>query len=349
MPSYGLRGCYTAAITPLDDRGEIDEEGFSDLVDFQLSNGVRGIVVAGTTGEGPTVSYEENEKMLSIALNRGEGKAAIIAATGGNDTHKAKTMTLKCWEVGAKSALLVDPYYNAPSSIEIRKEYYEPIAKAVPDMTIIPYVIPSRTGTQLAPEDLALLARSCPNVKGVKDATSSAANAAAIRSLCGPGFWILSGDDDKTLGLMTDHRVLADGVISVISNIAPHLVVEMTEAALSKDFQRALNAERALKPLFELVTVKTEEFVDGRVVSVKARNPVPVKTMARLLGVPSGPCRPPLGKLTKTGFLRVLQGLRQVWRDNPEVLQPIEKAFGVSIEDRLYSPKYQEGLSYDGY
>jgi len=257
--------------------------------------------------------------------------------------------TLEAWDMGARAALLVDPYYNCPSSLEIRREYYEPVARAAGEMLIIPYIIPGRTGTQITPEDVALLAKACPNVKAVKEATGSSENAAMIRSLCGSPLSIMSGDDERTYNLMSDSRVMADGAISVMSNIAPRAVSDMVSATLKGDLEKAGALAAALKPLFEMVTIKTEEAVMGHLLTVKAKNPLPVKTMAAMLGMPAGRCRQPLGKMTRTGLKRVLVGLRAVWKQNPEILEPIEESFGVSVGDRLESLASMEGLYYEGY
>jgi 4-hydroxy-tetrahydrodipicolinate synthase len=344
-----LDGCITAIITPFGPDGNLDMDGLGEMADFQLRNGVGGIVVAGTTGEGPTLEHQEFLKALSLVLDHGRDRALSIANTGANNTRKALEATTQAWGLGARAALLVDPYYNCPSSLEIRREYYEPIARAASEMWLIPYVIPGRTGTQLAPEDISILAKAHPNIFAVKEATGSSENAAMIRSLCGHSFSILSGDDERTYSLMTNPNVKANGTISVMSNIAPRTVSDMVSAALRGDLATASSRATALKPLFELVTVKTEEQALGHSVTVKARNPVPVKTMAALLGMPSGGCRGPLGRMTKGGLDKVLMGLKTVWSHNPEILEPIEKAFGVSIADRLGSPASVVDLYYEGY
>ena len=344
-----LEGCITAIITPFREDGGLDVSGLSQLLEFQLKNGVSGVVVAGTTGEGPTLEHQEFVRALTMVLDGTSRRALVIANTGANSTRKALETTKEAWELGAKSALLVDPYYNGPSSLEMRREYYEPIAKEVSEMWLIPYIIPGRTGTQLAPEDVSILAKSYPNFVAVKEATGSTENAAMIRSLCGASFSILSGDDERTYGLMTDPNVKANGTISVMSNIAPRAVSDMVSAALRGDAGTAGSLAKALKPLFELVTVKTDEQALGHSITVKARNPVPVKAMAALLGMPSGQCRGPLGKMTKAGLNKVLTGLRTVWSQNPEILEPLEGAFGVSIADRISSPSSLAGLSYEGY
>jgi 4-hydroxy-tetrahydrodipicolinate synthase len=342
-----LDGCITAIVTPFGPDGLVNVDALDQLLEFQLANGVRGTVVAGTTGEGPTLDHQEFLKALAFVLERTGERGLTVASTGTNSTSRALAATVEARKLGAPAALLVDPYYNCPSSIEIRREYYEPIAEAVGDMVVIPYIIPGRTGTQIAPQDVALLVKKCPNVRAVKEATGSSENAAAIRALCGNSISILSGDDEKTYGLMADPLVRGEGAISVMSNIAPKAVSDMISALASRDIERADRLAASLKPLFELVTVKTEETVMGRPMTVKAKNPVPVKSIAAVLGMPAGPCRRPLGKLTKGGLAKVVASLRLIWERNPEVLEPIERGFGVDLGDRLESPTSLVGLCYE--
>ena len=211
---------------------------------------------------------------------------------------------------------------------------------------MIPYIIPGRTGTQLLPQDLAILAREYPNLQAVKEATGSAENARLTRKLCGPEFSIMSGDDDKTLSFMSDDLIVCSGAISVVSNVVPRAVEDLTEAALAGNLEEAERLATALQPLFAMVTVKSEENTAFGPVPVKARNPLPVKTMMNVLGMGVGPCRRPLGLVTKQALNHILEGLRKVWATNPEVLEPIEKAFDVSIDKRLRVAKSWDGLAY---
>jgi 4-hydroxy-tetrahydrodipicolinate synthase len=331
----GFRGCYTAIITPFNSDGGIDFSGLRALVEFQCNQRISGIVPAGTTGESPTLNWEDHNRVIETAFEARSGGVETIAGTGSNSTEESLEATRHAADLGISAALLVDPYYNGPSSLEIRREYYEPIARANPEVRLIPYVIPGRTGTQLLPQDLALLFKQYPNVSEVKEATGSLENARQTRSYCGRDFAILSGDDDKTLTLMRESAILASGVISVVSNITPKAVKDMVGAALSSNWPEAERLARVLRPLSDLVTVKADEQTPNGVVSFKARNPLPIKTMMNILGMPSGPCRRPLGKMTRNGLTMVLNALRQVWKDNPEVLRPIEGAFGVYLNQRI--------------
>lgn len=348
MPAT-LRGCFTAMITPFTSRHEVDLEWLKSLTRFQCENGISGIVPAGTTGESPTLDWDEHNRVIETVFHAAGPKVLTIAGTGSNSTEESLSATKHVRDVGIGAALLVDPYYNGPSSLEIRREYYEPIATAVPEVQIVPYVIPGRTGTQLLPQDLAVLSSRFDNVSAVKEATGSMDNARMTRQYCGPDFSILSGDDDKTMALMRDPAVGASGVISVISNIVPRAVADMVGAALKADWAEAARLAEALSPLFRLVTVKVDEVSPYGSAQVKARNPLPVKTMMNILGMRSGPCRKPLGRLPPRGLSAVLDAMRLVWEASPELLRPIEKAFDVSIDERLSESRKWDELAYEGY
>jgi 4-hydroxy-tetrahydrodipicolinate synthase len=214
---------------------------------------------------------------------------------------------------------------------------------------MIPYVIPGRTGTQLLPQDLGILASNYANVTCVKEATGNLDNARLARNYCGPNFSILSGDDDRTLSMMGDQAVRCSGVISVVSNVVPRGVQSMVQAALKGDWEEAQRLGGVLQPLFGIVTVKTEETTQLGPVAARARNPLPIKTAMQLLGMVNGPCRAPLGRMTKGGLYVVIEAIRKVWSASPELLQPVEDAFDVSIPERLATPRFWEGLAYDGY
>lgn len=347
--AYRFKGCYTAIVTPFDGGRSVDWEGLKALVEFQCAHGITGIVPAGTTGESPTLTWDEHNRVIETVFETARSRVETIAGTGSNSTDEALEATRHIANRGMRSALLVDPYYNGPSSLEIRREYYEPIAEAFPDIQLIPYVIPGRTGTQLLPQDLGILVSNYPNVSGVKEATGSLDNARLTRNYCGTSFSILSGDDDRTLALMSDQAIRCSGVISVMSNIVPAAIQSMVQASLSGDWQKAQSVATALQPLFSLVTIRTDESSQFGPVSVKARNPLPVKTMMNILGMTDGPCRPPLGRVTEKALETALHALRTVWASNPEFLEPIERSFDVSISERLQLPRYWEGLAYAGY
>jgi 4-hydroxy-tetrahydrodipicolinate synthase len=341
-------GCYTAIITPfLGDR--VDFRGLEQLVEFQIENGVTGILAVGTTGESPSLAWDEHHQVTAHVVKKIRGKGVGIAGTGSNNTQEALAATRHAVETGADAVLLVDPYYNGPSSLEIRREYITPIAAAFPGIDVIPYVIPGRTGAQLLPEDLGLLSREFKNVQTVKEATGNIENMQRTREVCGRDFTILSGDDALTYSVMTDPQIMAAGVISVISNIAPAAVSQMVDLLLKGRKAEAEKRMRLLEPLFNLVTVKTMEKTPFGEVVCRARNPLALKTLMAVLGMPAGGCRQPLGKMTPNGLQTVLSAAKTVFAADAQVFQPVADFFKVDIEARLNSPKFIAGLTYDVY
>lgn len=338
-------GCYTALITPMNRGRQIDYDGLQQLVDFQIKNGVKGILAVGTTGESPTLDWNEHNTVIEKTFEYA-GKTLTIAGTGSNSTQETIEATAHAYNAGIRAVLLVDPYYNGPSSIEIRKEYVEPVANRFPNVQIIPYVIPGRTGTQLLPQDIATLHSQFSNLRCVKEATGDLKNMELTRQVCGADFDILSGDDDKTYTMMISPDIQASGVISVVSNVAPNAVVDMVHYLLDGNEEAAAVIQQALQPLFSIVTVKTTEQTPYGPIACKARNPLAYKTLMNVLGMPSGPCRQPLGKMTRAGLEVVLSAARKVYEANPQVLEPIADYFDVDLKDRLYNEKFLEGLTY---
>ncbi len=343
-----LQGCFTALVTPFT-ADAVDYDGLTRLVEFQVTNGVTGILAVGTTGESPALSWDEHNAVIEHIARRVKGRCKCIAGTGSNNTAEALAATRHAAEDGVDAVLLVDPYYNGPSSLEIRREYVGPVAAAFPDMPIIPYVIPGRTGTQLLPEDLGLLSRDYPNLRTVKEATADLENMKRTRTCCGPDFSILSGDDGMTFSMMTDPAIAGGGVISVASNVIPGAVSRMVSLLREGKTDEAGALNRTLAPLFGLVAVKTTETSPLGEVTFKARNPLPIKTLMSVLGMPVGPCRRPLGRMTEKALDVVLEAGRSVFQAAPEVFAPIESFFGVDVEARLNMPTSWEGLAYGDY
>lgn len=341
-------GSYTAIATPFKN-GAVDYKSLEKLVDFQIQCGITGIVAVGTTGESPALNWDEHNKVTEVIAQKTNGKCICIAGTGSNNTAESLAGTKHAAEAGVDAALLVDPYYNGPSSLEIRREYVAPIAAAFPDLDIIPYVIPGRTGAQLLPEDLALLYQSYPNVGTVKEATANLDNMRKTRACCGPDYMIFSGDDALTYKMMTDPRIKAAGVISVVSNVVPGAVTEMVRLLNEGHQSQAETLMLKLEPLFNLVTIKTTEKTPYGDVQCRARNPLGLKTLMSILGMPSGMCRQPLGKMTRNGLKVVLDAARKVYMETPEILQPLADFFKVDIRERLENPAYREGLYYESY
>ena len=343
-----LSGCFTAIITPFKG-GAVDTEGLDALVDFQIKNNISGILAVGTTGESPVLTWDEHNQVVEKIAAKTKGKCTCIAGTGSNNTKESLMAARHAVEAGVDALLLVDPYYNGPSSLEIRREYVAPVARAFPDVQVIPYVIPGRTGAQLLPEDLALLFKEYKNVSTVKEATGNLENMKRTRACCGPDFTILSGDDGMTFDMMTDVQINAAGVISVLTNVAPGAVAQMVVLLAEGDAAGAKALLSALTPLFGLVTVSTTEKTPYGDVVCRARNPLAVKALMSILGMPSGGCRQPLGKMTRNGIEKVLSAARAVQKNNPEILAPVAEFFNVDIAERLETPAVWEDLIYKEY
>lgn len=339
-------GCYTALITPFDQTGALDSKGLEQLINFQIENAVTGILATGTTGESPTLKWEEHNNLITRVAQYTKNKCLTIAGTGSNNTQEALQATGHAAKAGFDAVLLVDPYYNGPSSLEIRKEYHEVIAKQYPDLSVIPYIIPGRVGAQMLPQDLAILAENCKNVSCVKEATGNLDNMKLTRKFCGPDFKILSGDDALVYSIMTDPDIMACGAISVMSNIAPKFLSQMVGLLNQGKADEALTLQNKIKPLLDLVVVITQEDSKFGQVSCRARNPLPVKTLMQLFGMPSGPCRQPLGKMTQKGFEILLNTTKNIQENAPEIFQPIADFFNVDIEKRLNDTMLHKSLWY---
>ncbi len=341
-------GCFTALITPFDHDNTIDHAGLERLVAFQIESGITGILAVGTTGESPTLNWDEHIETIDAVARQTRNRCICIAGTGSNNTAETLDATGHAVKSGCSAVLLVDPYYNGPSSLEIRREYVEPVARAYPETDVIPYVIPGRTGAQLFAEDLAILNEQFDNVGAVKEATGNLENMKHTRRCCGDDFLIFAGDDGITYDLMTDPAIAGAGAISVMSNIVPRAMTEMVQSILNGRPEAARDTYDRLRPLFEIVSVKTTETTPHGEVTCRARNPLPIKALMQLLGLPAGGCRQPLGKMTKNGIETVIDAARRVQQNAPEVLQPAAEFFNIDIEARLNNPKIDK-LIYSAY
>lgn len=345
-----IQGVWTALVSPFDADLALDMEGLERNIEFQISQGVDGVVPAGTTGESPTLNWTEHNMVILRALRRCRNRVGVIAGTGSNSTAETIESTHIVAEAGAHAVLMVDCYYNGPSSQELRDEYYAAVAAKFPRVTVVPYVIPGRSGTALSVEDLAILAARYPNINAVKEATGDLERMAKTRSLIGNDFSIISGDDDLTYTMMTEPGIKANGAISVMSNVVPGAMVKMVKCIASGDLTGAQAARDSIAPLLGIVTVKVDndrKLPNGEkvIVNDRYRNPLAVKTLMAGLGMPSGFCRRPLGKMTKAGVNIVRTAVRQVWDHNPEVLTPIRDFFGIDVAARIHQDSVWECLS----
>lgn len=215
-------------------------------------------------------------------------------------------------------------------------------------MPLIPYLVPARTGTRLEAQDLGLLARYFSNIRAVKEA-STPTNAARIRRICGADFSILSGEDSLNLELMQRGDIAANGAISVVANIAPAALQRMRTYIEAGQWREAEQIQQRLTPLCSIVQVETNEDSPLGPVCCRARNSVPIKMLMHLLGMPAGPCRAPLGRLTRRGLAQVRQAIRQVLDSDASILEPIERFFQVDIAARLADRTLDDLLAYTDY
>ena len=285
-------GALSAIITQFRD-GAIDEPALRDLIEWQIQNGVDGIVPCGSTGESATLTHAEHERVIRIAIEQARKRVPVVAGTGSNSTAEAIRLTTFAREAGADGALLISPYYNKPTQEGIVK-HYKTIAQSV-SLPLIVYNIPGRTGSNILPETLARLA-DVPNIVGVKEASGSMEQVSDIHRLCGERLTILSGDDSLTLPLMA---LGGKGVIAVITNIMPRETRELAAAALAGDFARARELHYRMLPLMRVLFLET--------------NPIPVKYAASLMGKCTAEMRMPLTTMSP-GPAEKLRGVMQEMR-----------------------------------
>ncbi|PIU18270.1 MAG: 4-hydroxy-tetrahydrodipicolinate synthase [Elusimicrobia bacterium CG08_land_8_20_14_0_20_44_26] len=342
-------GAWTALVTPFKEDLSIDWAGFKKNVEFQIREGISGLLPMGTTGESPTLDHNEHNEVNRKTFEYAGGACPVIAGCGSNSTAESIKAVDSAYKAGVRAALLIDCYYNGPSSFELRTMHYEVIVKKFPDVNFIPYIIPGRTGCELSPCDLAILARNCPNVNAVKEATGNIERMEIEGAILPDEFSILSGDDGLTLEMMMSPRIKAKGVISVMTNVAPGAISSMCAMLIKGKYGAAEEMSKKLKPLFDVITIKTTRKVEiegkSYTVSDKFRNPVPVKTMMNALGMPGGSSRPPLGKMTPAGILYLRSALSTVWKLSPEILKPIAEFYNVDIKSRLSDDAVWEALT----
>ena len=349
---FEARGAWTALVTPFGEGGSFDQDGFKQLIRFQIDQGITGVVPCGTTGESPTLTWQEHDQAVSVAAETSQGRIGVLAGTGSNNTAEAIRGTRDARSSGASACLLVDCYYNGPSSLELRTEYYQRVLDAVPDIPIVPYVIPGRSGCALAAEDLALLHLADPvRVPAVKQATGDMDRMRWDRELAGKTLAIMSGDDDMTLPMMADPVIQCSGVISVMANLVPKAISDMVAAQEKGDAGHAGEIAGKIGPILKLVVCKAHNvrtMPDGRKIEIedRFRNPVPVKTMMAGLGMIRPGGRPPLGKMSARAVELCRDALRQIYQDAPEYLDPIGRHFDVKIGARLEDDTVWSDLAY---
>ena len=278
LDKFMFTGTYTAIVTPFK-YGEVDETALNRLIELQIKGGVDGIVPVGTTGESPTVDYDEHINIIALAVKFACGKVKVLAGTGANSTKEAIYLTQRAEDVGANGSLQVAPYYNKPTQ-EGLFQHFRAVARTT-RLPVVLYSIPSRCGVEIGVETVRRLAAECKNIVGIKEAGGSADRVSALRAALGPKFEILSGDDSLTLPFMA---VGAQGVISVASNVVPREIAQMVNAFARGDVKRAGQMHAKWLPLFKDLFIET--------------NPVPVKAALAMMGVIEEEYRLPLVPLS---------------------------------------------------
>ena len=287
-----IQGAITALVTPMQNN-RVDEKGLVDLIEFQIQNGIHGIVPCGTTGESATLSFKEHKRVIELTVQTVAGRVPVIAGTGANNTLEAIELTESAKESGADAVLSVVPYYNKPSQ-EGLYQHFKTIADAV-DIPMLLYNVPGRTVTNMLPATVARLAQ-LPQVIGIKEACGSLAQISELLMLCPRDFVILSGDDFTALPSV---YMGGNGVISVVSNLEPGKMALLMEAAFKKDFD---TANRLHFQLFNLM---------GAMFCYPS--PAPAKKGLELMGkIASSEVRLPMVAMDAASLERLQHDMRQL-------------------------------------
>ena len=284
-----IQGVYTALVTPMRN-GEVDYDTLRKLVEMQIAGGVAGIVPVGTTGESPTLSYEEHAKVIETVIATANKRCQIIAGTGANCTREAIEMTQAAAADGADGTLQVTPYYNKPTQEGLYRHFSEVADKG--GLPVFLYNVPGRSGVAIAESTVARLAKNA-NVVAIKEAAGSVDRVSAIKNLCGDNITVLSGDDSLTLPMMS---VGATGIISVASNIIPAEMSEMVAAFLAGDVAKAQALHAKYYAFFR------DQFIET--------NPIPIKAAMAMAGLIEEEYRLPLCELSAASREKLANTMR---------------------------------------
>lgn len=273
MKKTVFRGAATAIVTPMNEKG-VDYESFGRLIDWQIGAGINALVIAGTSGEGSTLSDEEHREVLKFAVEKIAGRVPVIAGTGSNDTAYAVSLTKYACEAGCDAMLVVTPYYNKATQGGLVRSF-EVIADASTKPVIL-YNVPSRTGCNLLPKTCAVLADH-PNIVAVKEASGNISQIAELAAEAGDKLDIYSGNDDQIVPILSVGGI---GVISVLSNVAPRQTHDICQAWFDGDVAKAAKLQLEALDMIEALFCEV--------------NPIPVKTAMNLMGKNVGPLRMPM-------------------------------------------------------
>lgn len=259
-----FNGAFTALVTPFKN-GNVDEDAYRELIEWQIKEGIDGLVPCGTTGESATLSHDEHEAVIRICIEQANGRVPVIAGAGSNNTREAVGLARFAKQAGADAILLITPYYNKPTQ-EGLFQHFKAIAAEVSIPTIA-YNVPGRTGVNLVPATIARMYKEIPEVVGVKEATANLIQISDILELCDDQFTLLSGDDFTVLPTLS---IGGKGVISVVSNVIPKDMHELCAAFRAGDLKKARDLHYKMQELCRACFLET--------------NPVPVKTGLGMLG-----------------------------------------------------------------
>ena len=287
---HEYRGVYTALITPFTDLGVVDYKALERIIEHQIDSGIDGLVPCGTTGESPTLSHDEHDRVIAQTIRFAAGRIPVIAGTGSNSTTEAIRLSQHAEDAGANALLLVSPYYNKPTQKGLYL-HFRAIAESVKIPCIL-YNIKGRTGVNLETETLIRLAEDCPNIVAVKEASGSLRQMEDVIKASDDDFMVLSGDDNLALDLI---KLGGDGVISVASNLFPHEMARMIHSALAGNWDEAEQLGSWFAPFFSLCFVET--------------NPIPIKTAMAQCGWCRESFRLPLCSLEKEEHRKKLESI----------------------------------------
>ena len=303
-----LTGSIVAIVTPMREDGKLDLGRFRSLMDWHIAEGTDGIVVVGTTGESPTVDFDEHKELIRIAVKHAAGRIPVIAGTGANSTAEAIELSASARKAGAAASLSVVPYYNKPTQEGLYR-HFRTIAEAV-DIPQIVYNVPGRTVADIANDTVLRLAQ-VPNIIGIKDATGNIERGSDLLRRSPKNFAVYSGDDASGLALML---LGGNGVISVTANVAPRLVHQMCAAALAGDVKTAREINFKLLPLHQKLFVEA--------------NPIPVKWAVAQMGLIGAGIRLPLTPMSAQLNEVVAEAMRHAGIALPGNLRVVEGKTG---------------------
>ena len=286
-----ITGSLVAIVTPMHEDGRLDLARFRQLIDWHVAEGTDGIVVVGTTGESPTVNFDEHKELIKIAVQHSKGRIPIIAGTGGNSTAEAVELTASAKETGATACLSVVPYYNKPTQEGLYR-HFSKIAETV-DLPMILYNVPGRTVADMQTDTVLRLAQ-VPGIIGIKEATANIERNTDLIRRAPRNFAIYSGDDATCLALIL---MGGHGVISVTANVAPKAMHQMCAAALVGDVKKARELNLRLFPLHQKLFVEA--------------NPIPVKWAMAEMGLIEGGMRLPMSPLAEKFHQTVREALHE--------------------------------------